>query len=235
MNVLDIVIIIMLLLGMFYGLKQGFLKGTISFIGLALILFLSFMFKNNLADILLKTMPFFKFSGVYKEITSLNILIYEGISFLLIFMFLFGILSFILKITGIFQKIIDMSVVLTLPSKILSLVVGFINALITVFIMLFVLININSTRSFVYNSYISKIIMERTFILSNTTKDYYLSYEEINNVIKACQNNNNTKKCNTDVANIMIKYNIVKKDEVIDLIKIHKLKGINRKDLIDYD
>ena len=235
MGLLDIVIVLILIISMFIGLKQGFLKGIISLIGISLISIISFLFRDNLADILLKICPFFKFSGAYEGISSLNILIYEGIAFAAIFMLLFGILAVILSITGLIQKIIDISVVLTLPSKILSLVVGLINGAVIVFIMLFVMLNINPARKHVYKSYIAKTIMERTVVLSSSTSNSYLAYEEINNTIKSCKKEHNKNKCNTDVANTLIKHEIVSKDDVEELILLRKLKGINRKDLIKYD
>lgn len=235
MGILDIVIVLILLISMFIGLKQGFLKGIISLIGISLIAIVAFIFRDNLADILLKICPFFKFKGAYEGITSLNILIYEGISFGIIFIFLFGILAIILSVTGIIQKIIDISVVLTLPSKILSAIVGIINGAVIVFIMLFIMLNINSMRKYVYNSYFSKFILERTAILSNSTSNSYLAYEEINNTIKSCKKEHNKKKCNTDVANTLIKHDIISKDDVEELIILRKLKGVNRKDLISYD
>lgn len=235
MGILDIVIILILLVSMFIGLKQGFLKGIISLIGISLIAIISFIFRDNLADILLKICPFFKFSGPYEGITSLNILVYEGIAFGVIFIFLFGFLAIILSITGIIQKIIDISIVLTLPSKILSVVVGLINGALIVFIMLFVMLNINPVRKHVYNSFISKIILERTAVLSSETSNSYLAYEEINNTIKSCKKEHNKNKCNTDVANTLIKHDIISKDDVEELIILRKLKGVSRKDLISYD
>lgn len=235
MNVLDICIVFILLLSMFIGYKQGFLKGIISLTGISAIAFVSFLFRDNLADILLKICPFFKFSGEYSGVTSLNILIYEGIAFGIIFIFLLSVLFIILKVTGLIQKIIDISVVFTLPSKILSLAVGLINGIVIVFIGLYVLLNINSMRAYVYNSYISKIILERTAVLSKSTTGNYLAYEEINDSIKSCKKDNNKNKCNTNVANTLIKYDIISKDDVEELIILHKLKGINRKDLISYD
>ena len=77
--------------------------------------------------------------------------------------------------------------------------------------------------------------MERTIVLSKTTTNNYLAYEEINDLVRKCQSDKDKKKCNTDVANTMIKYDVVSKNEVEELIIIRKLKGINRKDLIDYD
>ena len=235
MGILDIVIVLILIVSMFVGLKQGFLKGIISLIGIFLITIVAFIFRDNLADILLKICPFFKFSGQYEGITSLNILIYEGIAFIVIFMLLFGVLAFILGITGLIQKIIDISVVLTLPSKILSIIVGLINGAVIVFIMLYVMLNINPARKYVYKSYISKMIMERTAILSKSTSNSYLAYEEINKSIKTCKKEHNKNKCNTDVANTLIKYDIISKDDVEELIILRKLKGIERKDLIKYD
>lgn len=235
MGILDVIIVFILFISMFIGYKQGFLKGIISLIGISFIAIVSFIFRDNLADILLKICPFFKFSGSYEGITSLNILIYEGISFIAIFLLLFGALAFILGITGLIQKIIDISVVLTLPSKILSVIVGLINGAVVVFIMLYVMLNINPARKYVYKSYISKVIMERTVVLSSSTTNSYLAYEEINNSIKSCKKEQDKKKCNTSVANTLIKYDIISKKDVEELILIKKLKGINRKDLINYD
>lgn len=235
MNTLDIVIILILVLSMYLGVKKGFLKGIISLVGISIIALISFIFRDNLADIMLKICPFFNFSGQYEGITSLNILVYEGIAFIIIFIFLFGFLSIILKVTGLIQKIIDISVVFTLPSKILGVVVGLINGLVIVFIMLFVMLNINPMRKHVYGSYISKEILERVVVLSSSTTNNYLVYEEINNSIKSCKDNNDKNKCNTEVANTLIKYDIISKDDVEELIILHKLKGINRKDLISYD
>ena len=235
MNILDIIIIFILVISMYIGIKTGFLKGIISLIGISLIAFISFLFRDNLADILLKVCPFFNFSGAYKGITSLNILVYEGIAFVIIFAFLFSFLAIILKITGLIQKLIDISVVLTLPSKILGILVGLITGLTIVFIILFIMLNINPLRKHVYNSYISKEILERVVVLSKSTTNNYLAYEEINSSIKSCEDEVNKDSCNTEVANTLIKYDIISKEDVEELIILRKLKGINRKDLISYD
>ena len=134
MAVLDGIIIILIVLGILYGTKKGFLNGIISLVGLFVSFIMALLLRSVVADVLLKGMPFLKFSGSYKGITSLNILFYEAIAFILVFMFLLSALGLILKITGIIQKVIDYSVVLTLPSKILGVLVGIINALIISYI-----------------------------------------------------------------------------------------------------
>ena len=232
MNILDIGIIILFLLGIFYGTKKGFLNGAISLIGLIIIITIAFIFHSKIADVLLKGMPFLTFKGAYKGITSLNILFYEAIGFLLIFILLLSLLGIILKVTGVLQKIIDYSMVLTLPSKILGVLVGFVNSLIVVFLTLFILLNINSTSKYVHESKIASYIMKNTFVLSNVTSDYFKSTGEINDVIEGCKKQKDKEVCNVKVANTLIKYDIIKKEKVIDLIKSGKLKNINKGDIL---
>ena len=86
-----------------------------------------------------------------------------------------------------------------------------------------------------FETSISKLILEKTVVLSKGTTNNYLAYEAINDSIKSCKKDNNKNKCNTKVANTLIKYDIISKDDVEELIIIKKLKGINRKDLINYD
>ena len=138
-----------------------------------------------------------------------------------------------MKFTGIIQKVIDMSIVLTLPSKLLGMLTGIFNAIIVTFVMLFVLLNINSTRQLVHKSKISSFILERTFILSRVTSEYYLSAEEINEVIDDCKKEKDVKVCNTNVANILIAYDVVEKEKVIELTNKGKLKNIIKEDLYD--
>ena len=228
MTILDGIIIILFVLGIWYGTKKGFINGALSLVGLAFIITFSFLFHALIADVLLKGMPFLKFHGAYKGVTSLNILFYEAIGFILIFIFLLSILGLVLKITGILQKILDYSIVLTLPSKILGVLVGFVNSLIVIFLLLFILLNINSTRKYVHESKVGSVILERTFLLSSATEKYYNATEEINNVMDNCKKSKNKKTCNTNVVNILIDYKIISRDKVIELIDSGKLKNIKR-------
>lgn len=232
MNLIDLIIIVLFLGGMYFGVKKGFIHGTIFLVGLIFTLIISFALKGKLASVLLKVLPFINFSGNYAGLTSLNILLYEGISFLLIFLILFGIFGIILKVSHVLQNIIDNSLVLTLPSKLLGLLVGFANTLIICFVALFICLEMNFYSNLIMDSKLSKIILERTAFLSNVTSDVYLSYEEINDVVKSCKFDKKKNKCNIDIANTMIKYNVVSKDEVTNLIKTKKLKNIKEKDLI---
>lgn len=73
--------------------------------------------------------------------------------------------------------------------------------------------------------------MERTFVLSRVTSKYYDATDEINDVIDNCKKEKDKTICNANVANILVKYNIVDKEKVIDLIESGKLKNINKGDI----
>ena len=77
MNILDALIIIFLILGIMAGLRRGFIKQIVLLVGLIAILVISFYLKNPVATFLYKHLPFFKFSGIFKGVSILNILIYN--------------------------------------------------------------------------------------------------------------------------------------------------------------
>ena len=230
MNTIDYIVVLILILGMLYGMKKGFLNGIVSLAGIIISTIIAFVLKGFLSNVYIKGLPFIEFGGKFKGITSLNILMYDALAFITIFLLCMSIVHIVLKVTGILQKIIDYSVVLTLPSKILGAIIGLVNAFIIIFITLFVLININSTREKVYESKIGNYIIGEAFLVSDVTDDYYDSVKVINKVLDECDSNK--KICNALVANTLIKYNIITKEDTLKLIDSHKLKNISRKEII---
>ena len=100
-TVVDILIIIFLLLGTYAGWRKGLIKSLVNFVGLITVVILSFYFKTYLANFLIDTLPFFNFAGL-NGLSSINILIYNIISFVLIVCFNFPILKlFSFKISSI--------------------------------------------------------------------------------------------------------------------------------------
>ena len=84
MNILDYLILIIIILGALYGYKRGFLGSLINFIGTIVVIILAFYLKNPISVFLYEHFPFYNFGGFYKGISVYNILLYEGISFLII-------------------------------------------------------------------------------------------------------------------------------------------------------
>ena len=105
MNILDYLILIIIILGALYGYKRGFIGSLINFIGTIVVIILAFYLKNPISVFLYEHFPFFKISGFYSGISVYNILIYEGISFLITLSILSFIFKIISKITGLVGKL----------------------------------------------------------------------------------------------------------------------------------
>ena len=128
LNIVDVVIILFLLAGILLGFKKGAIQSIAALVGTILIFVLAYYLKKPLSILMYTYLPFFKLGGIFEGITVANILIYEAIAFLIVLGILSSILGIVLKITGVISKIVDYSIILTLPSKLIGATVGFIES-----------------------------------------------------------------------------------------------------------
>jgi len=224
MMVLDIVVILALLLGAIIGFKKGFIKTMVSLIGTILVIVLSFYLKNPLANLLIKYFPFFEFGGFFEGLTALNILLYEIVAFLFIFIILSCVLRIIINISGLIEKLLNITVVLGLFSKILGAIAGLLEMLAFVYIALFALSQFNTTNKYVMESKLSTAILARTPILSNYAGASYNAMAEIYSLQDDYADEEDKTKYNIEAVSIMIKYGIVDRDTVKKIIDDGKLK-----------
>lgn len=120
MNIVDACIILLLGLGFVIGFKRGFTKSIAKSAGFVLVIILAFILKNPLSEYMYQNLPFLSFWGIFKGVTVLNILLYEVIAFLVILALLSIILKMVIFATSIFEKILNMTIILGIPSKILG-------------------------------------------------------------------------------------------------------------------
>ena len=121
-SIVDSIIIIMLLFGAVIGFKTGVIKSAVSFLGTLLIIYLAFALKNPISEFMYLHLPFFNFSGDLAGVTVLNVLIYEGLAFLICFAILEILLKVVIFASGILEKILRLTIVFGLFSKILGLI-----------------------------------------------------------------------------------------------------------------
>lgn len=81
MNGFDAAIILILIMGAVVGFKRGFTYEVVSTVGFFLVLILAYFLKNPLSVFLYEHLPFFKFGGIFKGVTVLNIFLYEVMLF----------------------------------------------------------------------------------------------------------------------------------------------------------
>lgn len=224
MNIFDIVIILLILLSGVTGLKQGLLKSGINLIGTILIYIIAFKMKDSIGLFLCKVCPFFKFNGYI----TLNILVYQLIAFVLIASILFSVFAIILKLTGIVQKLVDLTVILTIPSKIGGFIVGLLEGYVVMFIIILILsVPLRNVELFSKSTLVDKMI-NNTPILSSTLDgvgDVIFNIFEITSEVK--NKNDETNKVNIDIMKTYLDYKIISKEDTIKIIDTGKLDSIN--------
>lgn len=221
-NTVDVIVLLVLLMGAAIGFKKGVFKSAVTFIGSILVIVLAFSLKNPVSKLLYSFLPFFNFAGDFEGLTVLNIVIYEAVAFLLVYVVLMAILQILIKVTGIFEKILNFTIILGIPSKLMGAVFGFFETYLFVFIALFLLSQIPATNEILTNAKLANQIVESSPVLSGTVDDYYKSFQEIVSIKD--QNINNKEEYNRESLDILLKYDVVKVDAVETLLKNGKLK-----------
>ncbi len=224
MSIIDLCIIIFLLLGALIGFKQGFTKSLVNCVGYILIVVIAFVLKNPISEFMMNYLPFFDFYGLIKGVSVLNIAVYEIIAFALVFGILLIILKILLLATTIFEKILTLTIILGIPSKILGAVVGLIKNYIVVFVVLYVLALPNFAGSdFVKSSGWQKPILENTPILSSFASKSLTVFDEFVDLSEKYKNTDSSNEFNLEALDLFLKYDIVKATTVQKLIDKGKL------------
>ena len=227
MNIIDITIMLLLIMFALIGWKQGIIKETVSFVGIIIIFIVAFTFKEEIGNILCKYLPFFKFSGNIEGLISLNIFIYQLIGFLLIYIVLFSAYQLILTLSGIFQKIVNMTIILALPSKLGGAIVGVLKGYIIIFAILMVILVPLKDFETISESKMINNIVHKTPLLSTYTKTTSDTINSIYELADSLTNNTITvNQANLEIIDTMLKYDIVSKKTVEQLVVLDKLKTI---------
>ena len=220
MSIVDAIIILFLILGALIGFKKGFIKTMVSLIGVILVIVLSFYFKTPIATFLYNYLPFWDFGGL----SILNIFLYESIAFLLVFVLLSSVLGIIINITGIIEKLLNITIVLGFFSKILGAIAGVLEMIVFIFIAAFVLARINITSEFIMESSWARTILARTPVLANVAGPTYNALSEIYELQKEYADTDDKEAYNVDALTSLIRYGVISKEQAKKLIEDGKLK-----------
>lgn len=221
-NLVDAIILLIILLGGVIGFKEGVIKKLTSVIGLVLVVIASFVLKNYLSVFFYENLPFFNLWGTFKGIQVLNILFYELLAFLIISLILTCVYRILLGFTGIIEKVLKATIILSIPSKILGFFVGILENYIWVYLVLFVITLPIFNVKPVYDSKIAIFIIEKTPILSKYTNKTLDIYNDLRSVVLV-DGTKTTEEINEEAMEVMLKYEIITKDSAKKLIDQNKV------------
>ena len=218
----DIIIILFLLLGAIVGFKNGAIKEGTKFIGFFVIVIISFALKDKLMVVLYENLPFFNFFGFIRGLDAINILFYQLLSFLIIFMALLFVLRVLLVITGLIEWLLKMTVFLSFPSKVLGIVVGIIEYYVYIFIVLYVLSIPIFNLSFIADSKLANDILDKTPILSELVDNTVEVYGDVWEILKG-KNDDNRKEINALVLATLLDNKLITVESAKELVEANKI------------
>ena len=231
MNVVDVIIIALLILGGVAGFKAGVIKKLTDFIGMFVVIILAFYLKNYISVIMYENLPFFNFFGLINGIDALNILLYEVIAFLVIFIALLFVLKGVLMLTGLVEKILKATVILSIPSKLLGIVVGVIEMYVYLFLILVIVSLPIFDSSFLKDSKMNNFILNNTPVLSGVSEEIIDIYGDVYNIIDNRKNKTN-EQLNEEILKVLIDKKVVTKESAKKLVDKNKIH-INDKSIVE--
>ena len=213
MNIVDIIIIIFLVLSGIVGAKRGFFKEIVVCLGTILVFYLAYKFKDPVGNFFLLKLPMFDFPNLFKGVITLNILVYQLLAFVLVLALLLVIFNIIVTITGIFEKLLRITIILGLPSKILGFIFGIIEGYVISFVILFFLTQPAFSFNYFMSSKVGNTILTSSPVLTDITKN---TVEVIENIYEL-KDEKDTVVLNNRILDMMLDKNVVDYDTVNEL------------------
>ncbi len=228
MNVLDIGIIILILFGGVMGFKRGFTNEAVSAIGMILVLIFSFLLKDVASQFMYENLPFLNF-GWFKNVAILNILFYEFIAFIILFILLSLLLKALLMATSIFEKLLKATIVLSIPSKLLGLVIGLIHYYVITFVILALSMTFIDIKSNLGHDIVTKTpILTDVFNKSAGVVNEFGIIRD-----KYSDSTISEQQFNYDAIELFLKYDVISSESLQKLIEKDKITDHGYDELIN--
>lgn len=224
MSVIDISIIILIIFGGLLGFKRGFTKQLLSFVGFLAVIVLAFVLKNYISVLMYENLPFFPFGGVLKGVTVLNIALYEMIAFFLVLALLMFILRLLLFASGVFETVLNFTIILGIPSKILGAIIGMLEVYVITFIALYVLSLPTWNLSVINDSKYKDKILNNTPILSGYVDKTMSVFDEFAVLKDKYKEADNANQFNYETLDLFLKYQVVTVESVKKLDEKNKIQ-----------
>ncbi|WP_440896045.1 CvpA family protein [Amphibacillus sp. Q70] len=175
---LDIIILGLLVLGIFRGLKRGFILQVFHFIGFFIAFFVAVYFYSSLAVHLEMLIPYPRLLAedwaFFSETLLLENAYYNMIAFAILF---FGTKVITSIISSMLDFVADLPI-LNMVNGVLGAIFGFIEQYLILFIIIFVasLLPISQVQSLLEGSSIARFIIEQTPVFSEQIKSLWFEH-----------------------------------------------------------
>ena len=130
-----------------------------------------------------------------------------------------------IKATTLFESFLKATIILSIPSKILGGILGFVKHYLIIFIVLYVIsipvfsINIGKTK-------LGDFMLKNSLGLSNATSDTIMIFEEFSNLVDEYKDKDNKNEFNQEALDLLIKYKAITRENAKSLVDSGKIKGV---------
>ena len=232
-TIVDACIILILGIGAIVGFKRGVIQSAAQFLGTLAVIIIAYYLKNPISEFFYTYLPFFNFSGALEGVTVLNIIIYEAIAYIVIILLLWAILRVIIVITGLLELILKMTVVLSIPSKLLGIIFGLAEAYIVLFVILFCANQIFMANNQKIDSKYASVILNNTPLLSEKVSNAYNSVDEVVSMASKYQDAEDKNEYNKEALDILLKNKFITVDAATKLIEKEKLEITGAEEILN--
>ena len=223
MNFIDIGIILIFIMFLIVGIKRGVIKEAVSLVAIILVFVLSFSLKGIIGNILCVLLPFLDLDGF----VTLNIFFYQLVAFILVFCILMSVYEASLRVSKFLQKVVNATIILWLPSKILGGVVSFIKGYLVLFIVfIFLMIPFGNFPLFKESKIVS-FMLYQTPVLSGYASNFTTPVKEaVSFMSKVSNGKMDVNDANLQALDLMLKYHVVDKSTIESLMEVNKLDDV---------
>lgn len=224
MNLVDVIIILVIGLGAVLGFKRGVFKQAVESLGGLAALILSLIFMRPLAMFLIDIGPTFNFRGMLSEISSINVLAYNFIAFLILIIIFSILLRILLIVADAIERVLKATILLAIPSKILGAILGMFEHYLLVFILLFILTLPIFNFRIINEAGLTSRILGGTPIVSSVASATIDTFNDVYDMSEELSNDSNRIKLDEKVLKIMIDNNLISQEKAEELYEKGKIK-----------
>lgn len=224
MNLVDVIIILVIGLGAVLGFKRGVFKQAVESLGGLAALILSLIFMRPLAMFLMDIGPTFNFRGMLSGISSINVLAYNFIAFLILIIIFSILLRILLIVADAIERVLKATILLAIPSKILGAILGMFEHYLLVFILLFILTLPIFNFRIINEAGLTSRILGGTPIVSSVASATIDTFNDVYAMSEELSNDSNRIKLDEKVLKIMISNNLISQEKAEELYEKGKIK-----------
>ena len=231
MSVTDILILLVILLGAYFGYVNGFLKQLSDTIILYVSMILSSLISKIISNLIYGFVPFLNFTGKAQGLKSINVIFYRILIYLIFVALFMVIINKLLVKFKIKEKIINKSIESGKIKTILASIVGIAFMFVFMYNVLLLAISPNFNLGFIKDSNVSNKILENMLIVSNRNNDVYESSKYAIDMVNSEDNNKESyASVNEEIITNMIENDLISEEKVDSMGTDYKLLGIKKEE-----